>query len=74
MRFVGACLLWTWIMSAQTQEPRSGDELSYRFVNSIDRKAYGFFYDDASDQAAFFSGKGREAVVTPCRDLPLSVP
>ena len=32
--------------------------------HGIDKKAYGFCYDDVSDQAAFFSGKGREVVVT----------
>lgn len=32
--------------------------------HSIDHKAYGFCYDDAGDQAAFFSGKGKEVVVT----------
>ena len=32
--------------------------------HSIDRKAYGFCYDDVANQAAFFSGKGREVVVT----------
>ena len=31
---------------------------------SIDRKAYGFCYDDAGDQAAFFSGQGRTVKVT----------
>ena len=32
--------------------------------HSIGHKAYGFCYDDASEQAAFFSGKGRELIVT----------
>ena len=32
--------------------------------HSIDHKAYGFCYDDVANQAAFFSGKGREVVVT----------
>ena len=32
--------------------------------HSIGRKAYGFCYDDVGDQAAFFSGQGRELVVT----------
>ena len=32
--------------------------------HAIDRKAYGFCYDDFADQAAFFSGKGKEVVVT----------
>ena len=32
--------------------------------HSIDKKAYGFCYDDVSEQAAFFSGKGKEVVVT----------
>jgi len=32
--------------------------------HSLDRKAYGFCYDDAAGQAAFFSGKGTEVVVT----------
>ena len=32
--------------------------------NSIGKKAYGFCYDDVSEQAAFFSGKGKEVVVT----------
>jgi hypothetical protein len=32
--------------------------------HSIDRKAYGFCYDDVAEQAAFFSGKGKEVVVT----------
>ena len=31
--------------------------------HSLDRKAYGFCYDDAANQAAFFSGKGTEVVV-----------
>jgi hypothetical protein len=37
-----------------------------RFLHehSIDHKAYGFCYDDAGEQAAFFSGKGREVIVT----------
>lgn len=32
--------------------------------HSIDHKAYGFCYDDVSEQAAFFSGKGESVVVT----------
>jgi hypothetical protein len=32
--------------------------------HSIGRKAYGFCYDDVAEQAAFFSGKGSEVVVT----------
>jgi hypothetical protein len=32
--------------------------------HSIDHKAYGFCYDDAGDQAAFFSGQGQYLVVT----------
>jgi beta-galactosidase len=32
--------------------------------HSIGHKAYGFCYDDVSEQAAFFSGKGEELVVT----------
>ena len=32
--------------------------------HSIDHKAYGFCYDDVSEQAAFFSGKGQRLVVT----------
>jgi hypothetical protein len=32
--------------------------------HSLDHKAYGFCYDDAANQAAFFSGKGKELVVT----------
>ncbi len=32
--------------------------------HSIDKKAYGFCYDDYADQAAYFSGKGPELVVT----------
>ena len=32
--------------------------------HSLGRKAYGFCYDDVAEQAAFFSGKGREVVVT----------
>jgi hypothetical protein len=38
--------------------------------HSIDRKAYGFCYDDASEQAAFFSGKGKELIVTLYWDAP----
>ena len=38
--------------------------------HSIDRKAYGFCYDDASEQAAYFSGKGKELVVTVYWDTP----
>lgn len=32
--------------------------------NSIDKKAYGFCYDDVAEQAAFFSVKGPELIVT----------
>jgi len=32
--------------------------------HSIGYKAYGFCYDDAGDQAAYFAGKGAEVVVT----------
>ena len=32
--------------------------------HSIDHKAYGFCYDDVSEQAAFFSGKGANVIVT----------
>ncbi len=32
--------------------------------HSIDHKAYGFCYDDVSEQAAFFSGKGQNLIVT----------
>lgn len=32
--------------------------------HTIDHKCYGFCYDDASEQAAFFSGKGDKLVVT----------
>jgi Beta-1,3-glucanase len=32
--------------------------------HSIDKKAYGFCYDDYADQATYFSGKGPELVVT----------
>jgi hypothetical protein len=32
--------------------------------HSIDHKAYGFCYDDFAEQAAYFSGPGRELVVT----------
>jgi hypothetical protein len=31
---------------------------------AVGQKAYGFCYDDVADQAAFFSGKGSEVVVT----------
>jgi len=30
----------------------------------LGKKAYGFCYDDVAEQAAFFSGKGKEVVVT----------
>ena len=30
----------------------------------INRKCYGFCYDDVSEQAAFFSGKGDKLIVT----------
>jgi hypothetical protein len=32
--------------------------------HSIDHKCYGFCYDDVSEQAAFFSGKGDNLIVT----------
>jgi hypothetical protein len=32
--------------------------------HSIEKKAYGFCYDDSSEQAAFFSGRGKEVTVT----------
>jgi hypothetical protein len=32
--------------------------------HSIDRKSYGFCYDDVAEQAAFFSGKGKEVLIT----------
>jgi hypothetical protein len=32
--------------------------------HTIDHKCYGFCYDDVSEQAAFFSGKGDKLVVT----------
>lgn len=32
--------------------------------HSLERKAYGFCYDDVADQAAFFSGRGNEVVVS----------
>lgn len=32
--------------------------------HSIGNKAYGFCYDDVTEQAAFFSGKGKELTVT----------
>jgi hypothetical protein len=32
--------------------------------HSLDHKAYGFCYDDVSEQAAFFSGKGQNLTVT----------
>jgi hypothetical protein len=32
--------------------------------HTIDHKCYGFCYDDVSEQAAFFSGKGNQLVVT----------
>jgi beta-galactosidase len=32
--------------------------------HGIDKKAYGFCYDDVSEQAAFFSGTGKEVIVT----------
>jgi hypothetical protein len=38
--------------------------------HSIDHKAYGFSYDDASEQAPFFSGKGSEVIVTIYWDTP----
>jgi hypothetical protein len=43
-----------------------------RFMHehSIDRKAYGFCYDDVSEQAAYFAGKGKELVVTIYWDTP----
>jgi hypothetical protein len=43
-----------------------------RFLHehSIDHKAYGFCYDDASEQAAYFAGKGPEVIVTLYWDTP----
>jgi hypothetical protein len=38
--------------------------------HGLGHKAYGFCYDDVADQAAFFSGKGREVVVTLYWDSP----
>jgi hypothetical protein len=32
--------------------------------HSLDRKAYGFCYDDVCEQAAFFSGNGQAVIVT----------
>jgi hypothetical protein len=32
--------------------------------HSLEHKAYGFCYDDVSEQAAFFSGKGKSLIVT----------
>jgi hypothetical protein len=32
--------------------------------HSIGNKAYGFCYDDVVEQAAFFSGKGKEVIIT----------
>ncbi|MDB6130512.1 MAG: hypothetical protein JWM04_1619 [Verrucomicrobiales bacterium] len=32
--------------------------------HSLGHKAYGFCYDDFAEQAAFFSGKGKEVVIT----------
>lgn len=32
--------------------------------HALDRKCYGFCYDDVSEQAAFFSGKGDNLIVT----------
>jgi len=32
--------------------------------HALDHKSYGFCYDDVSEQAAFFSGKGAEVVVS----------
>ncbi len=37
--------------------------------HSLDHKAYGFCYDDVSEQAAFFSGKGKNLIVTLYWDL-----
>jgi hypothetical protein len=38
--------------------------------HSIDNRAYGFCYDDASEQAAYFAGKGAEVIVTIYWDTP----
>jgi hypothetical protein len=38
--------------------------------HGLGHKAYGFCYDDVADQAAFFSGKGREVIVTLYWDSP----
>ncbi|HEV3145313.1 MAG TPA: beta-1,3-glucanase family protein, partial [Gemmataceae bacterium] len=32
--------------------------------HGIDKKAYGFCYDDVTEQAAFYSGKGKEVIIT----------
>ncbi len=32
--------------------------------HNLDHKAYGFCCDDVSEQAAFFSGKGQNLIVT----------
>jgi hypothetical protein len=37
---------------------------------SLDKKAYGFCYDDYAEQAAYFSGKGPELIVTLYWDTP----
>ena len=39
--------------------------------HSLGNKAYGFYYDDVAEQAAFFSGKGNELTVTPRWDAEL---
>ncbi len=39
------------------------------WADSLDHKAYGFCYDDVSEQAAFFSGKGQNLIVTLYWDL-----
>ena len=38
--------------------------------HSLGHKAYGFCYDDVAEQAAFFSGQGKEVVVTLYWDKP----
>jgi hypothetical protein len=42
----------------------------YLHEHSFGHKAYGFSYDDASEQAPFFSAKGSEVVVTLYWDTP----
>jgi hypothetical protein len=38
-------------------------------LHAIDHKCYGFCYDDVAEQAAFFSGKGNELIVSIYWDL-----